>query len=57
MTAMQKLHGYGNELLINSCANFGLTNSERTVAHAANIKSPLHTPGKNKTDFYRKKRL
>jgi len=30
--------GHDNEHLINSCANFGLTDSERAVAHPANIR-------------------
>ena len=29
---------HDNELLINSCANFGQTNSERAVARTHNIK-------------------
>lgn len=36
MFAILKRHD--NELLINSCANLRQTNSERAVAHAANIK-------------------
>jgi hypothetical protein len=29
---------HDNQLLMNSCANFGQTNSERTVPHAGNIR-------------------